>query len=232
MLRVTRELVLPVCRILPLGVVGTAGAAGLLLAALSRITGETGERLSLHLLRAAVLAFALGLVFLLDDPARHTTATVPVPRPVRVALRVALVVPATAAWWTAALLLVPPDRRPPVADITLEAGAAFALAVAGAAVAVRCSEAARPGPPVAAGLLTSAVLAALFWPGRWALFVPVQDDRWAAAHDRWAVVLAGAVLVGALGSVEPLRRRAGGLRPAGDVRRVGGEGASRSRPQG
>ncbi|MDQ0749499.1 hypothetical protein QF034_003730 [Streptomyces africanus] len=204
--RLTGELILPVCRTLPLGVLGTAGAAGLLLAALPRLTGETGERLSLHLLRAAVLAFALGLMFLLDDPARHTTATVPTPRPARIALRVALVVPATAAWWTAALLLVPPDLRPPVADLTLEAGAAFALAVAGAAAAVRCSETTRPGPRIAAALLTSAVLAALFWPGRWALFVPVEDDRWAAAHDRWAVVLGGAVLVGALGAVEPLRR--------------------------
>jgi hypothetical protein len=194
------------CRTLPWGVVGIAGGAGLLLAALTRITGDAGERLSLHLLRGAVLAFATGLVFLLDDPARHTTATVPTRRPVRVALRVALLVPATAAWWTGTLLLVPSDLRPPVADITLEAGAAFALAVAGAAVAVRFTDVPRPGPRVAAGLLTSAVLAMLFWPGRWALFVPVEDDRWAAAHDRWAVMLAGAVLAGALGAVEPLRR--------------------------
>lgn len=195
------------CRTLPLGVVGAAGVAGLLLAALTRVTGEAGERLSLHLVRAAVLAFAMGLVFLLDDPARHTTATVPTPRAVRVALRVALVVPATAAWWTGALLLVPPELRPPVADITLEAGAAFALAVAGAAVAVRFSDVTRPGPRVAAGLLTSAVLVMLFWPGRWALFVPVGDDRWAAAHDRWAVVLAGAVVAGVVGVMEPVRRR-------------------------
>ncbi|MEU0105251.1 ABC transporter [Streptomyces sp. NPDC006251] len=202
----TWQLVLPVCRTLPWRLVGAAGGAGLLPAALTRTWGETGEKLSLPLLRAAVLAFAMGLVFLLDDPARHTTATVPTPRPVRVALRVALVLPAVAAWWTAALLLVPPDVRPPVADLTLEAGAAFVLAVAGAAAAVRFSDATRPGPPVAAGLLTSAVLAVLFWPKRWALFVPVEDDRWAAAHDRWAVVLAGAVLVGGVCAGEPVRR--------------------------
>ena len=47
----------------------------------------------------------------------------------------------------------------------------------------------------------------LFWPGGWALFVPVQDERWAAAHDRWLVVLAGAVILGAVCAVEPLRRR-------------------------
>ncbi|MFF6949454.1 ABC transporter [Streptomyces iakyrus] len=202
----TRQLVLPVHRTVPWGTVGAAGAAGLLLAALTR-TGETAEGLSLYLLRAAILAFAVGLAFLLDDPARHTTAAVPTPRPVRVALRVALAVPAGAAWWTVALLLVPPGARPPVGDLTLEAGAAFVLAVTGAAAAVRFSEATRPGPPVAIGLLATAVLALLFWPGRWALFVPVEDERWAAAHERWGVVLAGAVVLGAVCAVEPVRRR-------------------------
>ncbi|MGW0612593.1 ABC transporter [Streptomyces sp. NPDC002788] len=206
-----RDLLLRVHRTVPWGVLGAAGGAGLLPAALTR-TGEAAERLSL--LRAAVLAFALGLVFLLDDPARHTTAAVPTPRPLRIALRVvALAVPAAAAWWTAALLLVPPEARPPVADLTLEAAAAFVLAVAGAAAAVRFTEVTRPGLPVAAALLTTAVLTMLFWPGRWALFVPVEDERWAAAHDRWAVVPAAAVLTGAACAVEPLRRR--GLRRAG-----------------
>ncbi|MGW6641371.1 ABC transporter [Streptomyces iakyrus] len=203
---VTRQLVLPVHRTVPWGTVGAAGAAGLLLAALTR-TGESAERLSLYLLRAAILAFAVGLAFLLDDPARHTTAAVPTPRPVRVALRVALAVPAAAAWWTMALLLVPPGVRPPAGDITLEAGAAFVLAVTGAAAAVRFSEVTRPGPPVAVGLLATAVLAMLFWPGRWALFVPVEDERWAAAHDRWGVLLVGAVALGAVCAAEPVRRR-------------------------
>lgn len=205
-MRLTRQLLLPVHRTLPWPALGAAGAAGLLLTALTR-TGETAEQLTLPLLRAAVLAFALGLVFLLDDPARHTTGTVPTPRPLRVALRVVLVVPAAAAWWTVALLLVPPDVRPPVGDLTLEAGAACVLAVTGAAAAVRFTEAARPGLPVAAGFLTTAVLAILLWPERWALFVSVADKRWAAAHDRWAVLLAVAALVGVLCLREPLRRR-------------------------
>jgi hypothetical protein len=204
--RLSGDLIVAVCRTLPLGLLGAAGGTGLLMAGLSRTTGEAGEWLALPLLRVAILAFAMGLVFLLDDPARHTTATVPTPRPVRIALRVTLVVPVAVAWWTAALLLVPRDLRPPVADITLEAAAAFALAVSAAAVAVRRSDITRPGPRLAAGLLTSAMLVLLFWPGRWALLVPVEDDRWAAAHDRWAVVLAGAAVVGVLGAVEPLRR--------------------------
>ena len=158
----TLQLVLPVHRTVPWGLVGAAGAAGLLLTALTR-TGETAERLSLYLLRAAILAFAVGLAFLLDDPARHTTAAVPTPRPVRIALRVALAAPAAAAWWTAALLLVPPGARPPVGDLTLEAGAACVLAV--------------------------------------------TSLKRTAAHDRWLVVLAGAVILGAVCAVEPLRRR-------------------------
>ncbi|MFF7487740.1 ABC transporter [Streptomyces luteogriseus] len=202
----TLQLVLPVHRTVPWGLVGAAGATGLLLTALTR-TGETAERLSLYLLRAAILAFAVGLAFLLDDPARHTTAAVPTPRPVRLALRVALAAPAAAAWWTAALLLVPPGVRPPVGDITLEAGAACVVAVTGAAAVVRFSEVTRPGPPVAGALLTTAVLALLFLPGRWALFVPVEDEGWAVAHDRWLVVLAGAVILGAVCAVEPSRRR-------------------------
>ncbi|MFF7314846.1 ABC transporter [Streptomyces sp. NPDC008137] len=206
MSRLSGELAVAVCRTLPLGLVGAAGATGLLMAALTRATGEAGEWVALPLLRAAILAFAMGLVFLLDDPARHTTSTVPTPRPVRTGLRAALLLPVVAAWWTVALLLVPKDIRPPVADITLEAGSAFALAVTAAVVAVRRTDLTRPGARVASGLLTSAVLALLFWPGRWALFVPVQDDRWAAAHDRWAVVLTGAVLVGVLGAREPVRR--------------------------
>ncbi|MGA5896855.1 ABC transporter [Streptomyces venetus] len=204
--RLSGELVVAVGRTLPLGLVGAAGATGLLIAGLVRTTGEAGDWLALPLLRAAILAFATGLVFLLDDPARHTTATVPIPRPVRIGLRVALVAPAAAAWWTVALLLVPAELRPPVGDITLEAGAAFALAMTGATAAVRFSETPRPGPRVASGLLTSALLALLFWPGRWALFVPVEDERWGVTHDRWAVVLAGAVLIGVLGVTEPLRR--------------------------
>lgn len=204
-------LVRPVARTVPWRAIGTAGILGLLLAGVPRLTGDqTNDWLALNALRASALAFALGLAFLLDDPARHTTAAVPTRRAVRHALRLALVAPVTAAGWTAALYLVPRAVRPPEADITLEAAAIVSLALAGAAFAVRGSGRTRPGRAVAGGLLVPGVLAPLLWPGRWALFVTPDDERWAAAHDRWAVLLCAALAVAAVCAAEPLRRRAVG----------------------
>ncbi|MEV6169009.1 ABC transporter [Streptomyces sp. NPDC051954] len=203
-MRGVRELALPLWRTLPWRALGAAGAAGLLLAGLPRLMGSN-EWWTLFLLRGAVLAFALGLAFVLDDPARHITAPVPTRRWVRHALRAVLVAPPAAVWWTAAVLLVPGDVRPPVADVTLEAGAMFALALAVAAIAVHRSEDATPGTLVAAVLLAAAALTPLLLPDDWALFVPTADERWGAAHDRWGMVLAGAAVVWAVCGPEPLR---------------------------
>ncbi|MBM7090838.1 ABC transporter, partial [Streptomyces sp. S12] len=170
-------LVRPVARTVPWRAIGAGSAVGLLLAVSPRLTQDPDAWFTVQVLRAATVAFAVGLAFLLDDPARHTTAAVPVRRAVRHALRLALVVPVAALWWTAALLLVPPSVRPPAAGMTLEAATAAALALAGAACAVRCSYGARPGQAVAGGLIAAAVLAPLVWPDRWALFVVPGDER-------------------------------------------------------
>ncbi|MEU6776334.1 ABC transporter [Streptomyces sp. NPDC046759] len=207
-IRTPVALVVPVWRTLPWRALGVAGAVGLLPAALTRLPGPPpGPLESVTLLRAAVLAFSLGLAFLLDDPARHTTAPVPVRRPVRTALRAALVTPVAALWWTAVLLLVPGPARPPAGDITLEAGTAFLLAAAGATAAVRHTDTPEPGRAVAVALLTAAVVAPLLLPARWALFVTPADPRWAAGHERWAWVLAAAAVAGAVSLREPRSRR-------------------------
>jgi hypothetical protein len=169
-------------------------------------SGASGPdpELGLAVLRSVALVLALGSAFLLDDPARHTTAVVPTRRPVRVGLRLAFVAPLAALWWTAAVLLVPEEARPPVGAVTLEAAAAAVLALAGAAAVVRRTEVAEPGKATAVGVLTAAVAAWLL-PGRWALFVPAGDPRWEAAHQRWAVLLAVAVLVVGVCVIEPVR---------------------------
>ncbi|MGY6020648.1 ABC transporter [Streptomyces spinosirectus] len=209
-MRVTRELALPVLRALPWRGPAAGAGLGLLIAGSQRLSGGTPEPwLALTLLRTAILAHALGLAFLLDDPARHTTATVPTRRALRTALRLALVAPVTALWWTAALLLVPSQVRPPVGAVTLEAAATCVLALAAGAAAVRLSDAPAPGPSVAAALLFTAVVAPLLLPRRWDLLVPLGDERWGAAHERWAWVLAGAAVLWGLCLPEPVRRRPG-----------------------
>ncbi|WP_425874694.1 ABC transporter [Streptomyces sp. DT193] len=205
---VARALLRPVWHSLPRWALMTGAVLGLLPAAVSRtVSGPPDPWLCLNLLRASALALALGLAFLLDDPARHTTATVPVRRPVRTGLRLALVVPSMAACWTAALFLVPAKGRPPVGAITLEAAALMVLALASALVAVRHSDAGEPGIAISAGILGAFFGAALLLPERWELFVGPSDPHWDDAHRRWAGVLAVAVLVGVRSLAEPLRRR-------------------------
>ncbi|MES5821564.1 ABC transporter [Streptomyces sp. RG80] len=206
---------MPVLRTLPWRALGAAGGVGLLLAGMARWLVDADPWLALNLLRAAALALALGLAFLLDDPARHTTAAVPTRRPVRQALRAVLVAPFAALAWTAAVLLVPEEIRPPVGPLTLEAAGAVTLALAVAALAVRFSQAPEPGQAVAAAVLTTAVAAPLLLPGRWAMFVAPDDDRWAASHDRWAWVLVAAALVWAACGPERSGRRARSMRASG-----------------
>ncbi|MGW7265744.1 ABC transporter [Streptomyces sp. NPDC054842] len=204
----TRALVRPVTRTLPLGALAAGGALGLLLAGLPRtLPGRPDPWLCLMLLRAAALAFALGLAFLLDDPARHTTAAVPAGRPLRTGLRVALVAPFAALWWAAALALVPEAGRPPVGALTLEAAAAAVLALAVAAAGVRFSDRAEPGTGAAVTFLIAAVAAPLLIPDGWTPFVGVDDDRWAAAHHQWALLLAAGAAACAAWTREPPRRR-------------------------
>ncbi|MFE4701338.1 ABC transporter [Streptomyces sp. NPDC056738] len=205
---VARALVRPVWRGLPRWAVMTGAVLGLVLAGSSRtVSGEPDPWLCLTLLRAASLAFGLGLAFLFDDPARHTTATVPTRRPVRTGLRLVLVVPFMAACWTAALFLVPAEGRPPMGAITLEAAAVMTLALTAGLLAVRHSGATEPGIGISAGLVGAFFGAAVLLPSRWELFVAPSDPHWDDAHRRWAAVLVVLVLVGACSLGEPLRRR-------------------------
>ncbi|WP_327429832.1 ABC transporter [Streptomyces sp. NBC_01236] len=202
-----RALARPVWRTLPRRALATGAVLGLLLAGIPRMFSAPDDGwLCLSVLRAAALAFGLGLAFLLDDPARHTTAAVPARRPVRTGLRMALVAPFTALWWTAALLLVPEQGRPPVGAVTLEAAATAVLALAAATLAVRYTETAEPGIAVSSGLVGTALGAALLLPDRWELFVAVTDPRWDAAHQRWAGILAVAALVVVCRMAEPTQR--------------------------
>ncbi|MGW1258656.1 ABC transporter [Streptomyces sp. NPDC002513] len=196
----------PVWRSLPRRSLGAAAGAGLAPAALARLVhGGSDAALALVLLRSAAVAFALGLAFLLDDPARQVTAAVPTRRVVRTAVRMALVVPLAALCWTAAVLLIPGRIRPPVGDVIVEAAALAALALTGAVAAMRFTDEPRPGVAVAVTLSAGMALALLL-PERWALFVAADTPGWAAAHQRWAALLTLTLVTGATLLPEPLRR--------------------------
>jgi hypothetical protein len=147
------------------------------------------ERLVLWL-RIAMTVGALGCAFLLDDPSEPTTEGVAGSLLLRRSLRVALLLPATAAWWAATVWrvrAVHPGLPLPVAALTLEAAALLAVTVALAAAGSRLSPPPQPAPlarsrarprphqpgrkpgaqgsPDAAGRVVRSELAA--GPGRW-----------------------------------------------------------------
>ncbi|MEU7061086.1 ABC transporter [Streptomyces sp. NPDC046197] len=200
-------LVRPEWRSLPWPALAGAGALGLLTAGVVRLPGQEPDVVAaLVLLRLAALGGGLSLAFVSDDPARHTTAAVPVRRAVRAALRVALLAPLVVAWWTAMLFLVPAEARPPAGAVTLEAAAVATGALALAAAAVRFGDEPRPGGGIAVTLLVLALVAVLV-PRRWSLLVLPDDPNWAAAHGWWAAILMLAGAVWAMCVPEPLRRR-------------------------
>lgn len=205
---VARALLRPLWHTLPRRAPVAGAVLGLLFAGIPRLFSLRPDAWAgLSLLRAAALAFGLGLAFVLDDPARHITAAVPTRRPVRVGLRVALVAPLAVLWWTAALFLIPGQARPPVGAVTLEAAATAVLALAASAVAVRFTDEAEPGGAVCVGLLATAVVAPRLLPDRWTLLPTLSDPRWDGAHQGWAVILVVAALAGAWSCTEPLRAR-------------------------
>ncbi len=206
--RVLAQLIRPVLRALPVRALGATAAVALLIAALPRLlSDEPNPWSALVALRAAALAFALGLAFVLDDPTRDLTSSVPTRRILRTTLRVALVAPFAALWWTAAVLLVPSEVRPPVGDMTLEAAAAAALSLAAAATALRFTDEPEPGQRVAAGFLVIALVSPLALPYDWGMYVSPAEKQWGVGHDHWAMVLVGAGMVWAACGPEPIRRR-------------------------
>ncbi|MFJ3497174.1 ABC transporter [Streptomyces sp. NPDC086091] len=199
-----RALLPPLWRSQPRRAPITAGALGLLLAASTRLPDHAPDQdLGLLVLRLAALSGAIGLAFLLDDPARHTTVTSPLGRPLRAGLRLASAVPMAALWWTAALLLVPAPTRPPWPALTLEALGMAAAALALAAAAVRFTDRAEVGRRAATHLGVAA-LAALLLPARWGLLTDPQNPWWTTTHTHWSLALATATLATTLCIPEPL----------------------------
>ena len=156
-------------------------------------------------LRIIMVAGALGSAFLLDDPSELTTEAVAGSLLLRRALRVALLLPATAAWWAAAVWrvrAVHPGVPLPVAALTLEVGALLTITIALAAAGSRLAPE-RRGGVMAAPALLAVTGAAVLLPARVALYAQPGSPGWAAAHQRWAMLLGVALAAFAVASRDP-----------------------------
>lgn len=162
------------------------------------------------LLRVAAVAGALGVAFVLDDPAAQVVAVTPVRRLVRYGFRVLAVLPFAALWWAGLIALTSRVNAAglPLAGLTLEAATLLAAALALAAVGMRVgSEDA--GSVLAVPALVAVVSAVALLPGPAAFFVSPQDPRWARVHVGWAVLLLVAVFAGTFAAHEPRPGRRG-----------------------
>ncbi|MET9845288.1 ABC transporter [Streptomyces ossamyceticus] len=227
---VVAALMRPTARSLPWRPLAGGWALGVVVAAVPALFAlEFPQAVLANVVRAAALCGAVGMAFALDDPARHTTGVVPVPRPLRQTLRVAVVGLVGTVGWAAVLGVVwagaDAERWAalPAGALTVEAAALSGLALALAGTAVRFSAVRLPGPAVAAALPVFPVAAVVFLPDEHALFVPPGDPRWADAHTLWAGILAATLVVWAACGPEPRRRISGGPQRGGGMpKRVGG----------
>jgi len=156
-------------------------------------------------LRITMVVGALGYAFLLDDPSEPTTQAVAGSLLLRRTLRVALLLPATAAWWAAAVWrvrVVHPGVPLPVAALTLEVGALLAITIALAAAGSRLAPE-RRGGVMAAPTLLAVTGAAILLPARLALYAQPGGPGWAGAHQRWAMLLGCALAAFAVASRDP-----------------------------
>jgi hypothetical protein len=209
-LRLVPALVVPTARTVgwaaPLA--GFALSLGLLALAVRPGLELPAGRLVLWL-RLAMTVGALGCAFLLDDPSEPTTEGVAGSLLLRRSLRVALLLPATAAWWVGVVWRVQavhPGLPLPVAALTLEAAALLAVTVALAAAGSRLAPE-RRGGVVAAPALLALTSAAFLLPAQVTLYAQPGSAAWDGAHRRWALLLGLALAAFALASRDPAHRR-------------------------
>ena len=200
-------------RWLPLVVAAVAGEV-MLWAAKDELS--RGESVPLLPVRGAAVLLCLGAAFLLDDAAGATIEPVVPTLLFRRGLRLMMALPLVAMPWGAALWVVSTlaasgtgssAHRPlPAAALTLEAAALLAVTLAAAAVATRRLGHGKGGTAAGPALLAFVMgMAAIgkYWP----LFQgSPAEPGWAAAHVRWAAILAAAVIVLIVASLDPARR--------------------------
>lgn len=192
-LRTAAALVWPTLRatrIPPLLVAGLVGAAIVTPPAATGSTLHPDNHITL--LRLVMVCLGLGVAFTLDDPAKPTVETVPVPAWLGALTRAVTAAAVSGACWAAALAVTrygPETASLPYADLTREAATVVAIAFLASAVGWRHSPRGIGSPLAAPALLLVVTVVALL-PTPVELVVGVGDG-WDATHDRWTYLLAG-----------------------------------------
>jgi hypothetical protein len=155
----------------------------------------------------AGLALCGGLAFLLDDAAGPTVGASPTSLARRRMVLIALVLPFACAVWAGSMWYATsvdgapfgPDAR---RGLSLQFAAMLAVTLGASAAALRVMPGERGGWTAVVALLLLLV-AAFYLPQRWALLAGTDDPGWAAAQQRWLVLLALGVLSLGLASRDP-----------------------------
>jgi fluoroquinolone transport system permease protein len=202
--RVLRELVLagalPRTTRWPPVLAGWLMAAGVLTWKADDVRDAGG---AVTLLRVVAVLLATSVVALADDAAANQLAAAPVPLAWRYGVRCGVAALAVAIPWAGALLWVRPGDL--AAALSLECATLTAVALAVAGGVARWSGARDASMAAGPAVFAAAILASVL-PSSWALYA-TPGDGWAAAHLRWACVLAGALALLVPTVRDPAQRR-------------------------
>ncbi|WP_433261801.1 hypothetical protein ACQPWR_20980 [Micromonospora vinacea] len=173
-----------------------AGIAGVAIVTPPAVTGSVlPPDNHLTLLRLAMACLGLGVTFALDDPAKPTAETLPVPAWLGALVRAVPTAVLAGACWAATLMVTASGKETaslPYADLTREAATVVAVAFLASAIGWRRSPRGI-GSPLAAPMLLLGMTVVALLPTPVALLVGLGDG-WDAAHDRWMYLLAATLV--------------------------------------
>jgi hypothetical protein len=211
-----RALIRPTVRALRLGPPAVGAGLGLIIVAVPAAMTVTLRPDDLTtLLRLGALCAAVGVTFVLDDPAKPSLTTVPVPGWLTAAVRVAAAVTVAGGWWAAAVAACLAGAQEgaragvPVGGLTLEVATVVTIALCCAMLGCRRSPRGIGSIVAAPAFLLVVVILALL-PQRIALLVHAGDPRWGASHHRWAALLLAAIAVLVAAATPPRAARLAG----------------------
>ncbi|WP_238644566.1 hypothetical protein [Micromonospora cabrerizensis] len=206
--RTAVALVWPTLRAMRIVPLLTAGLVGVAIVIPPAVTGSVlPPDTHITVLRLVMACVGIGVTFALDDPAKPTAETLPVPAWLGALIRAVAAAAVGGTCWVAALVVTRSGLETmslPYADLTCEAAAVVAVAFLASAIGWRRSPRGI-GSPIAVSALLLAMTVTALLPAPVRLLV-ATGDGWDAAHDRWAYVLAGA-LVATVGVLTVRRRR-------------------------